>query len=48
MLFRSEGQAFSRSELDSLLGLATNGLAQIIDLQAELVGTPPTPRPLGR
>ena len=44
----AEGQAFSRSELDSLLGLATNGLAQIIDLQAELVGAPPTPRPLGR
>ena len=30
----AEGQAFSRSELDSLLGLATGGLAQIIDLQA--------------
>ena len=44
----AEGQAFSRSELDSLLGLATNGLAQIIDLQAEMVSTPPSPRTLGR
>ena len=44
----AEGQAFSRSELDSLLGLATGGLAQIIDLQAEMVSTPPSPRTLGR
>ena len=44
----AEGQAFSRSELDSLLGLATKGLAEIIDLQALLVADPPAPRPLGR
>jgi ribonuclease PH len=44
----AEGQAFSRSELDSLLALATAGLGEIISLQAELVGSPPTPRPLGR
>jgi ribonuclease PH len=44
----AEGQAFSRSELDSLLGLATGGLAQIIDLQAEMVATPPSPRSIGR
>ena len=44
----AEGQAFSRSELDSLLGLATDGLSQIIGLQAEMVATPPSPRPLGR
>jgi len=44
----AEGKAFSRSELDSLLGLATAGLGEIIALQAELVGTPPTPRELGR
>ena len=42
------GMAFSRAELDSLLGLATGGLAEIVDLQAELVAEPPTPRPLGR
>jgi hypothetical protein len=40
--------AFSRGELDSLLGLATGGLAQIIDLQASLIGTPPPQRMLGR
>ena len=44
----AEGQAFSRSELDSLLGLASKGLAEIIDLQALLVSEPPSPRPLGR
>jgi ribonuclease PH len=44
----AEGQAFSRGELDSLLGLATAGLGQIIDLQAELVASPPPPRQLGR
>ena len=44
----AEGQAFSRSELDALLGLATSGLAHIIDLQAELVASPPPARVLGR
>ncbi len=41
----AEGAAFSRSELDSLLDLATGGLAQIIELQAELIATPPPARP---
>ena len=44
----AEGQAFSRSELDSLLGLATAGLGRIIDLQAGIVASAPEPRPLGR
>ena len=44
----AEGAAFSRSELDQLLGLATTGLGRIIDLQAELVATPPSQRTLGR
>ncbi len=44
----AEGQAFSRSELDALLGLATSGLGRIIDLQAELVASPPDPKVLGR
>jgi ribonuclease PH len=44
----AEGTAFSRSELDSLLGLATGGLAEIMALQAELIAQPPSPRPLGR
>ncbi len=42
----AEGKAFSRSELDSLLGLATKGLAEIIDLQSLLASDPPSPRPL--
>jgi ribonuclease PH len=44
----AEGKSFSRSELDALLGLATGGLSRIIDLQAELVATPPSQRALGR
>ena len=44
----AEGVAFSRGELDSLLGLATGGLSQIIDLQAELIASPPPQRTLGR
>ncbi|CAB4362612.1 MAG: ribonuclease PH [Actinobacteria bacterium] len=44
----AEGAAFSRDELDQLLGLATGGLAQIIDLQAHVLATPPTPKVLGR
>ncbi len=44
----AEGQAFSRGELDALLGLATGGLAQIIGLQSQIVATPPPPRQLGR
>ncbi len=44
----AEGVAFSRDELDSLLGLATGGLSQIIDLQAALIASPPPQRALGR
>ncbi len=44
----AEGQAFSRSELDALLGLATGGLGRIIDLQSQLVATPPASKVLGR
>ncbi len=44
----AEGAAFSRSELDALLGLATAGLAEIIGLQAELVAEPPPNRPARR
>ncbi len=44
----AEGQAFSRSELDALLGLATGGLGRIIDLQSQLVATPPPAKVLGR
>jgi len=40
----AEGKAFTRSELDSLLGLAEHGLAEIIALQAEMVSVAPPPR----
>jgi ribonuclease PH len=41
----AEGLPFTRSELDDLLGLAQSGIAQIIDLQREVVATPPDLRP---
>jgi ribonuclease PH len=44
----AEGAAFSRSELDSLLELASGGIGEIMALQAEMVSVPPTQRPLGR
>jgi hypothetical protein len=37
--------AFTRSELDDLLGLAEHGIAQILDLQNATLATPPSPRP---
>lgn len=40
----AEGKAFTRSELDSLLGLAEHGLAEIIALQAEMVSVAPPSR----
>lgn len=40
----AEGLAFSRAELDDLLGLAEHGIAEILDLQAATVATPPAPR----
>ncbi len=40
----AEGAAFSRSELDALLGLAEGGIATIADLQRQTVATPPQPR----
>jgi ribonuclease PH len=44
----AEGKAFSRGELDSLLGLAAGGLEQIFAKQREIIAMPPTPRQLGR
>jgi ribonuclease PH len=37
----AEGEAFSRSELDSLLALAEAGIKQIFELQEEFVAEPP-------
>ena len=44
----AEGAPFSRSELDQLLALAEGGLDEIMDLQAEMISTPPEFRKLGR
>ncbi|HZB42514.1 MAG TPA: ribonuclease PH, partial [Ilumatobacter sp.] len=40
----AEGMAFTRGELDSLLGLAECGLKEITALQHEMVAVPPPPR----
>ena len=40
----AEGLAFSRSELDDLLGLAEHGIAEILDCQASLLHSPPPSR----
>jgi ribonuclease PH len=40
----AEGAPFSRVELDALLGLAEQGIGQIVTLQREVLATPPSPR----
>ena len=40
----AEGTAFSRGELDSLLGLAELGLAELLALEAEYISVPPPKR----
>jgi ribonuclease PH len=42
----AEGKSFSRTELDTLLGLAEKGIAEIIELQRSLLATAPSPRSL--
>jgi ribonuclease PH len=42
----AEGLAFSRAELDDLLGLAEHGIAQILEEQAAVLATPPPVRPV--
>ncbi len=44
----AEGVAFSRAELDSLLELATGGIADIMGYQAQIIADAPSARPLGR
>ena len=44
----AEGVAFSRSELDQLLGLAESGIAEIFALQREMLSVPPSRRPTAR
>jgi ribonuclease PH len=40
----AEGAAFSRGELDTMLGLAEGGINEIFALQRELLAVPPSPR----
>ena len=40
----AEGVAFTRTELDALLGLAEGGIEEIIAAQQEMVAEPPAPR----
>jgi ribonuclease PH len=40
----AEKQAFSREELNDLLGLAEHGIAEILAAQAAVLATPPPPR----
>ena len=40
----AEGQAFSREQLDVLLGLAEQGLTQVFDQQRRIIAVPPAPR----
>jgi ribonuclease PH len=42
----AEGAPFSRTELDALLAQADHGIAQLFDLQGELLAVPPPPRRL--
>jgi ribonuclease PH len=44
----AEGMPFTRNELDSLLVLASAGIAEIVGLQAEMVAAPPSLRPSDR
>ena len=41
----AERTAFTRSELDSMLGLGEKGIAEIIELQQQMVAVPPPLRP---
>ena len=40
----AEGMSFTRGELDSLLGLAEDGLAEVFALQEEMISVPPVRR----
>ena len=40
----AEGLAFTRAELDALLGLAETGIAEIVTAQREMVAATPSPR----
>jgi len=42
----AEGQAFTRGELDSMLSLGEKGIAEIIEMQRQVVAEPPPFRPV--
>jgi ribonuclease PH len=41
----AEGTPFSRGQLDQLLALGERGIGQILDLQSDMLATPPAARP---
>ncbi|MGH9118086.1 MAG: ribonuclease PH [Acidimicrobiales bacterium] len=43
----AEGMPFARGELDELLRLAEGGIAEIVDLQRQMVAEPPSARKIG-
>jgi ribonuclease PH len=40
----AEGMPFTKGELDEMLSLAEHGIAQLLDLQTEVLAVPPSPR----
>jgi ribonuclease PH len=40
----AEGMPFTKGELDEMLSLAEHGIAQLLDLQTEVLSVPPAPR----
>jgi ribonuclease PH len=40
----AEGMPFSKEELNEMLSLGEHGIAEILDLQAEVLALPPAPR----
>jgi ribonuclease PH len=40
----AEGLAFTRKDLDTLVGLAEEGIAEIVDAQMQMISAPPAPR----
>jgi ribonuclease PH len=40
----AEGLAFTRKDLDTLVGLAEEGIAEIVDAQMQMISEPPAPR----
>jgi ribonuclease PH len=41
----AEDEPFTRAQLDQLVDLAAGGIAELVELQREMVAVPPPPRP---